>query len=225
MEITQHHFSFVRVYCTSYDALHWSKIRRLLVKHKNPYGVFIFLNFILLSICTFITKALSFVVFYSETCLWVAMLASFRLNERCRTPKLVSLLTFVPQVWPWAILRDQYHVSPQLWRIKREREWMRATEARWQSICNVSPLNSVDSCTKGIWLTRVCVCVIFDTFEYSWMGDVLGEAEEGGNSWVWWLILHPGCFDLAAWSEMRPWCLHVSGISCAKSEPQKTDPV
>lgn len=47
------------------------------------------------------------------------------------------------------------------------------------------------------------------------MCDVLG-----GRQWVCGLILIP-----SDWLEMVAWCLYVSGISCAKSELKKGDPV
>lgn len=115
------------------------------------------------------------------------------------------ILTPVPRVWPWAFSRDQCHVSPQLWRIKRE------TESGWEererdSTWHVSYVQRLDALTIGTWLT--CVCATWDVYVYSWSWGWMD-----GVGWVWWLILIP-----LTGKRWGAWCLYVSGINCAKSE-------
>lgn len=122
------------------------------------------------------------------------------------------LLMSVPRVWPWASSRDQCHVSPQLWRIKRE-TWSGWEERGRDSTWHVSYVQSLDALTIGTWLTRVCAWVIWDMYVYSWswawMGDVLWGVIEGvmtnlASRWFWsrWLARDGGMVPLCLWDQL-----------------------
>lgn len=100
-----------------------------------------------------------------------------------------------------------------------------------ESTWHVSYVQRVDAFTICTWLTCVCVCVcrgcmgrvciFLDLGVWRVMccvggGLTVDAMANLASRWFWsrWLV-----------TEMRGWCLHVSGISCAKSELKKGDPV